>query len=45
MAANWWKAVNFGPFDPLSSNKLNASMDFLLHLKEIGRKAAGAWLM
>jgi NTE family protein len=26
-------------------SKLNASMDFLLHLKEIGRKAADAWLM
>jgi len=28
-----------------ASSKLNTSMDFLLHLKEIGRKAAGAWLM
>ena len=25
-------------------SKLKASMDFLLHLKEIGRKAADAWL-
>jgi len=28
-----------------ASSKLNASMDFLLHLKEIGRNAASAWLM
>ena len=28
-----------------ASSQLNASMDFLLHLKEIGRKATGAWLM
>jgi NTE family protein len=28
-----------------ASSKLNASMDLLLHLKEIGREAAGAWLM
>ena len=26
-------------------SKLNASMDFLLLLKEIGRKVADAWLM
>jgi NTE family protein len=28
-----------------ASSKLNGSMDFLLHLKEIGRQVAGAWLM
>lgn len=28
-----------------ASSKLNASTDFLSHLKEIGRKAAGVWLM
>jgi NTE family protein len=28
-----------------ASSKLNGTMDFLLHLKEIGHQAAGAWLM
>jgi NTE family protein len=28
-----------------ASSKLNTSMDFLLHLREIGREAAGTWLM
>lgn len=27
-----------------AASKLNASMDFLLHLKEVGRRAADAWL-
>ena len=26
------------------SSKLNARMDFLLHLKEIGRQVAGQWI-
>jgi len=28
-----------------ASSKLDTNMDFLLHLKEIGHEAAGAWLM
>ena len=28
-----------------ASSRLNGGIDFLLHLKEIGRQAAGAWLM